>query len=87
MNSNYSPGKVCPKCNEPAEAGLNAKPETVTVCLCCAQVNVFEQDMSLRPINTQELKDIIIKWPGVFGQIVQAISYVQTKKIFGYSRQ
>lgn len=78
--------RVCPNCKKSAECqtGINAEvpdPGSVSICMYCAQVNVFEVDMSLRAITAGELNGIMAVKPEAFVTIVKAASYIKGNKL------
>ena len=55
---------VCPSCGQILDGALNPeimqapKPGNISICMDCSHISIFGDDMSLRPLNDQEMHDI-----------------------------
>lgn len=77
---------VCPNCKKVTDRQMRESaeapdPGTISICSHCAQVNVFEVDMSLRAITAGELNGIMSLYPETFVTIVKAASYIKGNKL------
>lgn len=80
------PESPCPGCGYVMDAatGINGGespvPGNLTICIKCASVSKYDEELLLVPVTSEEMSEICDTDPEIWNIITQAISFIKSLK-------
>ena len=80
------PESSCPNCNRKMDRATGIRdrddvpePGSISICICCAAINEYDDDLRLRLLPEDELKEISIQHPKTYQILMKAQRIVKQK--------